>query len=226
MLMVDLSASGHFGSVGDSKRELAAELACVLAFSATRNNDKVGLILFTDRVEKFIYPKKGRQHVLRVIREILFFNPRRRGTDIPNALNHLNRIIKRQAVTFLLSDFLVGAFPSRKNPRPPAWDTLFKTLALTSRRQDLICVNLSDPRELELPDIGLITLEDLETGGQVEVNTARKPVRQYYRQWNAEWRAALERSFRQIGVDHFSISTDRPYIHSLREFFHLREKRR
>ncbi len=226
MLMVDLSASGHFGSVHESKRELAAELASVLAFSATRNNDKVGLILFTDKVEKFIYPKKGRQHVLRVIREILFFNPRRRGTDIPNALNHLNRVIKRQAVTFLLSDFLVNAFPSKKNLRPPAWEALFKTLALTNRRHDLISVNLSDPRELELPDIGLITLEDLETGAQAEVNTGSEKVRLYYKKWNASRRDALERAFRQIGVDHFSISTDQPYIHSLRKFFRLREKRR
>ncbi len=226
MLCVDLSASGDFGSVDQSKREQAAELASVLAFSATRNNDKVGLILFTDRIEKVIFPKKGRQHVLRVIRDMLFFDPTHRGTDIPMALRYLNKILRRRAIVFLLSDFITEESLAWIRPATTPGDDLFKTMALTGRRHDLICIILSDPREMELPDVGIITLEDAETGEMVEINTSHAQVRSLYQHQNANRLEALYQGFRKSGVDNLSISTDRPYINALRGFFARRERRR
>lgn len=226
MLVVDLSASGDFGSVEQSKRELAAELASVIAFSATRNNDKVGLLLFTDKIEKVIYPKKGRQHVLRVIRDILFFEPENRGTDIPQALRYLNRILHRKAITFLLSDFITDESLAWIRPTTGVRDDLVKTITLTNKRHDLICIDLSDPREFELPNVGIITLEDAETGELVEIDTSNRQIRGLYKHQNEKRHESLIRGFRQSGVDHFSISTDRPYINALREFFIKRERRR
>ncbi len=226
MLCVDLSASGDFGSVDQSKRELAAELASVLAFSATRNNDKVGLLLFTDKVEKVIFPKKGRQHVLRVIRDILFYEPQNRGTDIPLALRYLNRILRRRAVTFLLSDFITEESLSWIRPTTGKKDELYKTIELTSKRHDLICIDLSDPREFELPNVGIVTLEDAETGEMVEIDTANRQLRDLYRHQNAKRHESLRRGLRSSGVDHLSVSTSEPYITALREFFIKRERRR
>src|ERR1700745_724827 len=157
MLIVDVSASGNFGSTSQSKRELAAERACLLAFSAIRNNDKVGLLLFSDRLELFIAPKKGRSHTLRIIREILFFDPIGRGTDAAVALDHLNRIITRRAVVFLISDFQAPDFS--------------RELAVSGRRHDFIALHIQDQREETLPNIGIITLEDDETGEQIETHT-------------------------------------------------------
>lgn len=227
MLAVDLSASGDFGSVGSSKRELAAELASVLAFSATRNNDKVGLLLFTDEVETYIPPKKGRQHILRVIREILFYEPARHGTDIPGAMRYLNRLTRRKAVVFLLSDFLTEDSlawirPSTGNNR----DDLQKILRHTNRRHDLICVDLSDPREFELPEVGIVCLEDAETGEQLEIDTRNDEIRALYSQQNRRRHSALIDGFRRGGIDHFSVSTHHPYIHALRAFFKKRGGRR
>ena len=226
MLVVDLSASGDFGSVDQSKRELAAELASVLAFSALSNQDKVGLLLFTDRVEKFIYPKKGRQHVLRLIREILFFEPVEHGTDIPLALNYLNRLLRRCSVVFLLSDFLTEESLAWIRPATTIKSDLFKTIALTNKRHDLICVILSDPRELELPDVGIVTLEDSESGEQVEIDTGSSEIRGLYKYQNEKRRDGLLKSLRQGGVDHLSVSTDQPYINVLRKFFERRGRRR
>src|SRR5256886_6772805 len=158
MLVVDVSASGNFGSTTQSKRELAAEVACLLAFSAIRNNDKVGLILFTDRVELFIPPKKGRLHTLRLIREILFFEPKGRGTQPAVALDYLNQVVHRRSVVFLISDFQAPDFA--------------RALSVTSRRHDLIAIPIIDPREEDLPDVGLLTLEDAETGEQIKINTS------------------------------------------------------
>src|SRR3954468_23694412 len=155
MLVVDVSASGTFGSTTQSKRELAAEIACLLAFSAIRNNDKVGLLLFTDGVELFIPPKKGRSHTLRIIREILFFEPAGRGTQPKVALDYLNKIVTRRAVVFFISDFLGEDFS--------------KKLAVTARRHDFIAVQIQDEREEVLPNIGIVTLEDAETGEQIEI---------------------------------------------------------
>ena len=158
MLVVDVSASGNFGSSSQSKLELAAELACLIAFSAIRNNDKVGLLLFTDQVELFIPPKKGRSHTLRLIREILFFQPASRGTDPALALDYLNKIVTRRAVVFFVSDFQAKDFS--------------KTLAVSGRRHDFIAIQIHDEREMIFPNVGLITLEDAETGEQIEINTA------------------------------------------------------
>ena len=227
MLLVDISASGDFGSQDRTKRELAAELASVLAFSATRNNDKVGLILFSDEVEQVIMPKKGRSHVLRVIREILFHQPRHRGTDLAGAMRTLNRLVRRKAVCFLLSDFLTEESQSWIRPavREKPGD-LQKILTLTGKRHDLICIHLHDPRELELPAVGWVVLEDAETGGLVEVDTANPQLRQVYAHQNRQRLERLEAGFRRAGVDHFRVQTHEPYISALRAFFKNRERRR
>lgn len=226
MLLVDLSASGDFGSVALSKRELAAELASVLAFSAVRNNDKVGLALFTDEVEKFIPPKKGRQHVLRVIREILFFEPKGSGTHIPRALDRLNHVVKRKAIAFLISDFLTEDTLSWIRPDTKRQGDLMSAIRVTHSRHDLICIELSDPRETDLPDVGIVTLEDAETGELVEIDTSNRQLRQLYHNRNRQRRESLLKSFRQSGADHFCISTDKPYLPALRAFLLERERRR
>ncbi len=230
MLMIDLSASGNFGSVNESKREVAAELASVLAFSATKNNDKVGLILFTDEIEVFVPPKKGRFHVLRIIREILFFKPRKKGTDITHALDYFNRVIKKKSVTFLISDFLQGKDgnllnlqPWRENERK---DPLIKSLETTGNRHDLICIILTDPRELSLPRVGIITLEDSETGEQIELDTFNNRVRKHYELENRKRIETLEVTLIQKAIDTLSISTDKTYIPALRNFLEKRLRQR
>jgi uncharacterized protein (DUF58 family) len=211
MLVVDVSASGEFGSVSLSKRELAAEVACVFAFSALRNSDKVGLILFSDHVELFIAPKKGRLHILRLIREILFFEPKGRGTEPGIALDHLNRVLHRRSVVFLLSDFQAADFS--------------KPLAVTARRHDLIAIPIIDPREEELPDVGRVTLEDAETGEQIEINTSDLRTRTGFL-WEMEQRAELrDREFRRFAIDTISLKTDQDYVPALRTFFRTRERR-
>lgn len=230
MLLIDLSASGDFGSVSESKREIAAELASVLAFSATKNNDKVGLILFTDEIEAFIPPKKGRFHVLRIIREILFFKPRKKGTDIIHALDYFNRVIKKKSVTFLISDFLQGKDGNLPNLDP--WlehenrDPLIKSLETTSNRHDLICVLLTDPRELTLPRMGIITLEDSETGEQIEIDTFNNPVRKHYELENRRRIQTLGSTLIKKAIDTLSISTDKSYIPALRSFLQKRLRQR
>src|SRR6195256_1438306 len=166
VLVVDVSASGNFGSKTQSKRELAAEVACLLAFSAIRNNDKVGLLLFTDRVELFIPPKKGRSHTLRIIREILFFEPEGRLTQPALALDYLNNVVTRRAVVFFISDFQAPDFA--------------RALAVTARRHDFIAVHINDEREKVFPNVGIITLEDAETGQQIEINTADRSTRTHF----------------------------------------------
>ena len=227
MLLVDISASGDFGSVARTKRELAAELASVLAFSATRNSDKVGLMLFSDEVEKIIMPKKGRSHVLRVIREILFHEPQRRGTDIPSALRMLSHLVRRKAVCFLISDFLTEE--SEAWLRPVVKEQrgeLQKMLTLTGKRHDLICVELEDPRETELPRVGWVVLEDAETGELVEVNTSDPRLRSLYTHQNRQRIERMRETFIKAGVDHFKVHTREPYIQALRAFFKTRERRR
>ena len=211
MLIVDVSASGEFGSVNLSKRELAAEVACLLAFSAIRNNDKVGLILFSDHVEHFIPPKKGRAHTLRLIRDILFFEPRGRGTDAGAALAYLNRVLHRRSVVFIVSDFQVPDFS--------------KELSVTARRHDLIAIPIIDPREEELPDVGWLTLEDAETGEQIEVNTSSRNTRLKFMQNVHDRTEARLRDFRRKRVDTISLTTDVDYVPALRTFFRTRERR-
>jgi len=224
MLLVDLSASGMFGSGDYSKRELAAEVASVLAFSAVKNNDKVGLLLFTDHVEQFIPPKKGRSHVLRVIREILFHKPQGQGTDIAYALDYMNRLLKRRSLCFLVSDFLQG--PDGKLPEPVSGDALFRALSLTNKRHDLITLMLGDPREQSLPDVGVVLLEDAETGQVVELDTSSARVRKAFAQQNQKRLDAMMRGMRQRGVDVLNLSTGEPYVNVLKRFFEKRGARR
>lgn len=230
MLLIDLSASGDFGSVSDSKREVAAELASVLAFSATKNNDKVGLILFTDQIEAFIPPKKGRFHVLRIIREILFFKPKNKKTDITHVLDYFNRVIKKKSVAFLISDFLQGK--DGNLPNLDQWkehekrDPLIKTLETTSNRHDLICIVLTDPKEFTIPKIGIVTLEDLETGEQIELDTFNKHVCRHYELENKGRILTLEATLKKKGIDTLSISTDKSYVPALRNFLQKRLRQR
>ncbi|MBM4267892.1 MAG: DUF58 domain-containing protein [Deltaproteobacteria bacterium] len=220
LLLVDLSASGHFGSTAQSKRERAAEVASVLAFSAIRNNDKVGLILFTDEIEQYLPPKKGRRHVLRVVREILFFTPRRRGTDLVQALRFAHRVVRRHAIAFLLSDFLV---PGEALGRG---EELRRALQLVHRRHDLVALRVGDRRESELPRIGRVTLEDAETGEQLEIDTGDENVRQRFAEQADARRRALRQLFGATGIDALDIDTQDPYLAPLRRFFRTRAARR
>lgn len=211
VLLVDVSASGAFGSVSLSKRELAAEVASVLAFSAVGNRDKVGLVLFSDGIELFLPPEKGRGHVLRIIREVLFFQPRGRGTNLNAALDFLNKVVRRRAVVFLLSDFQAPDFS-----RP---------LAVTARRHDLVAVPVADPLEETLPDVGRVTLEDAETGEQYEVNTSDIGAQVAFRKAIAARRDALAALLRKFGVDSIALRTTDDYLPALRTFFKTRERR-
>jgi uncharacterized protein (DUF58 family) len=223
MLVVDVSGSGRFGSQAQSKRELAAEIASVLAFSAIRNNDKVGLVLFTDEVEKFIPPRKGRKHVLRVIREVLFFEPQRRGTNLPGALDFANRMLAHRAIMVLVSDFLSpsGTTPSATDKR--GFQTAIKQ---ANRRHDLVAVQVTDRFEMELPDLGRLIFEDAESGEVVELNTGNDSMRNAFalRQWRNQ--EELARMFRSAAVDMIQLRTDQPYGAALGRFFETREKRR
>lgn len=220
MLIIDVSASGEFGSATQSKREMMAELGSVLAFSAVRNNDKVGLILFTDEAELYIPPKKGRTHILRVIREILFFQPEGARTDIAAAMDFTNQVIRKRAVAFLISDFcLPGDFEtSLKDLRPK--------LQITNRHHDLVAVSVNDPRERELPDIGLLTIEDSESGEQIELDTTRAHIRNSFARLADERRSELRRTIRSSGVDLLELSTDKGYLPELLGFFNSRERRK
>ncbi|MBG29678.1 MAG: DUF58 domain-containing protein [Opitutae bacterium] len=223
VLAVDLSASGIFGSVKQSKRERLAELAALLAFSADRNNDKVGLILFTEEIEHYLPPSKGQQHVLRILREILFRKTKGKGTNLRGSLRFLNRVMRRRAVVFLLSDFQI---PDNGDDEESAEDILLKELFTTRRRHDLICTRVSDPRENVFPDVGRIVLEDAETGELIEVNTSDSPFRERYKDQNRARNTDFEQRLLRRGIDHFGFSTGKDYVKQLREFFKIRESRR
>jgi uncharacterized protein (DUF58 family) len=236
MLIVDLSGSGLFGSVEKTKRELMAEIASVLAFSAIRNNDKVGLILFTDEVELFIPPRKGKRHVLRVIREILFFQPKHLGTDLNKALEFLVKVISRRAIAIVISDFLGQTHPTKSDitthlrHRVIMSETLAQTsvlaLSRANRRHDVIAVQVQDPYELELPNLGLIVLKDAETGEVVEINTGDQRKRRAFTERQLKVQAELEKIFKAARIDVIKLRTDRSYISELTKFFETREKRR
>ena len=211
MLVVDVSASGEFGSRSRMKGEVAVEICAVLAFSAITNNDKVGLIIFSDRIEKFVPPRKGRRHVLRVLRELLYFRPEGRGTDIAGALEYLARVVRRRAVVFVVSDFFATGYQ--------------KALAVAGRRHDTIVIRMGDPRERELPGVGYIELEDAETGEQLTVNVSDPAFREAFTRDVTDTQTALEREFRKTGVDVIEISTDRPYADRLMRFFRQRARR-
>ena len=211
MLLVDASASSRFGTRKQFKSELAAELCAVLAFSAIRNKDKVGLIIFTDRIEKFVPPAKGSRHVLRVIRELLYFRPEGTGTDIEMALGYLNRVTRRRTVSFLVSDF-----------RPSGYE---KALKIANKRHDIISVMISDPRELELPAIGLIRLRDAESGEEILIDSRDEGIRRNFRERNREEEEEILKIFRSADVDCIRVSTDVPYVPALMRFFQRRERR-
>lgn len=208
MLVVDMSASTSFGSIAETKAEIAAEIAALLAFSAIKNNDKVGLICFTDTVEHFVAPRKGKRHVLRVVRDILRFQPQQPGTNIETALTFVDKVLKPHSVVFLISDFKDTGYE--------------KQLRLSSKRHSLIAITLQDRRELELPDVGLIELEDAESGETMVVDTRSEEARQLYTALNQRADAERHQIFRASQVDSILIRTDEPYVKPLIQFFRQR----
>jgi uncharacterized protein (DUF58 family) len=218
--MVDVSASGDFGSRTQSKRELAAEIASVLAFSAIKNSDKVGLLLFTDRVELCVPPRKGRRHVLRIVRDVLSFEPNGRGTDLAHALKFANEISDRRSIVFLLSDF------QTPNSSPETIADLRLALRKVNRRHDLVALPIEDPRERELPDLGLVAIEDAETGEMVEIDTGNPAVRQRFSEIAQLRSEQLQKLFNREAIDSLRLSTDRPYVADLMIFFKNRARKR
>ena len=218
-LMVDVSASGDFGSGAQSKRELAAEIASVLAFSAVRNSDKVGLILFSDQIELYVPPRKGRRHVLRLVREVLGFKPRHRGTNLVRALDFVNDVIGRRAIVFLLSDFQTGHQSSESVA------DLRRALRQTNRRHDLVAMPIEDIREQTLPDVGIVALEDAETGELIELNTSLPAVRKRFAEITHDRAKQLQRTLNAEAVDALRLSTDQPYVAPLMTFFKNRSRK-
>ena len=210
ILMVDASASGNFGSVNKFKGETAVELCALLAFSAIKNNDRVGLIIFTSDVELYIPPKKGKNHVLHVIRELLFFKPAQSGTNITEALKFLNRVQTKKAVTFLVSDFFASPFDA--------------ALRIAAKRHDLIAITVNDPREMTFPDSGLIELEDAETGATILVDSGSKQFRMFYEQEMQKKHSYISNLFKISGIDEIRISTETGYVDPLVNFFKKRER--
>ena len=211
MLIMDASGSSRFGTTNQLKSEITAELCSVLAFSAIKNNDNVGLIIFTDRVEKFIPPRKGSRHVLRVIREALYYKPQGQGTDINVALEYLNKVLRKKSVCFLISDFFAADFK--------------KQLKVANKHHDVIAVTVTDPRETELPNAGILQLEDAETRENIFLDTSLLKTREEFRQRSQGILSERKKSLRQSGVDVIEIRTDLPYVESLLRFFRTRGKR-
>jgi uncharacterized protein (DUF58 family) len=211
MLLVDLSASELFGSVARPKVDMVAEVAALLAFSAIKNNDRVGLLLFTDRVERFVPPKKGRGHVMRVVTEILNARPEGEGTDVSVALELLGSLTKRRSVAFLVSDFVADGYE--------------RALRIAAARHDLIPIQVVDPREESLPDVGLALMEDLETGELVEVDTSDPRMRAAYAGLVLRQRASREQLFRKLRIDHLTVRTDEDYVRPIAQFFRMRQRR-
>jgi len=211
MFAVDLSASGDFGTVNKMKNELAAEFCAVLAFAATKNNDKVGLLIFTDRIELYIPPKKGLRHMLRLIRELLYFKMHKRRTNIPQALDYLAKVLCKRATVFLVSDFIETDFK--------------KPLSLLNKRHDVIAVSVRDRAEIALPGIGLIEFADAETGQTILIDTSSKKFRNQYSSTSAERFDELKNMLRMINVDCIDINTEKSYIQDLVRFFHMRHRR-
>jgi len=212
MLLIDVSASGNFGTQEQFKRELATELAAILAFSAIKNNDKVGVIFFTDKVEQFIPPKKGKSHILRIIREVLAFQPTGKGTDIAGALEYFSAVIKKRSICFILSDFMSNEFD-----RP---------LKIASKKHDLVALRIHDTREDTLPNVGLVPMQDAETEKMLFVDTSSKKVRDNFAKNRAQATEKLRKLFPASGVDLIDITTGTDYVKPLINFFKTRGKRR
>jgi uncharacterized protein (DUF58 family) len=214
MILVDLSASLQFATVHELKSQLAAEISATIAISAIRNNDKVGLIIFTDGIEKFIPPHKGSKHVLRIIREVLYFKPKGKGTDISAAVEYLNRVTTRRTISFIVSDFFEKDDAALK-----------KTLSVANKKHDLIAVTLNDPKELELPNCGLLMTEDAETGRVGLIDSGDLNVRDQYNKANKKRLELREKLFKSIGLDYINVSTDSSYIDAIVKFFAKRKRR-
>lgn len=210
MLLVDISRSNFFGTVTQMKNELITEICAVLAFSATTNNDKVGLLLFSDRIEKYIPPKKGKSHILRIIRELLETEPEGKGTDLGVALDYFNNMVKKRSICFLLSDFLTTGYE--------------RALAVAARRHDLIGMHLYDPRERELPDMGLVFARDAESGQSSWLDTGSKRIRQRYADRYEAQQAYFRDAFRKSRADVMSIETTQDYVREMRRFFESRSR--
>ncbi len=211
MLVVDVSSSGNFGTYERMKGEIAIEICALLAFSAIKNNDKVGLIIFTDRIEKFVPPKKGKMHVLRVLRELLYHKPTGKATNISMALEYLSRVIHRRSVVFLVSDFISEDYQ--------------KPLQIANKRHDLVAITITDPREMELPDIGLVELEDAETGEVTLLDTADATTRNLFSAESSKSKEQRDKMLRSMNVDTIDIRTDVSYVEPLIRFFRMRAKR-
>ncbi|MDC3305524.1 DUF58 domain-containing protein [Flavobacteriales bacterium] len=212
MLLIDVSASGNFGTQEQFKRELATELSAILAFSAIKNNDKVGVIFFTDKVEQFIPPKKGKSHILRIIREVLAFQPTGKGTDIAGALEYFNSVIKKRSICFILSDFM-----SKEFDRP---------LKIASKKHDLVALRIHDTREDILPNVGLVPMQDAETEEMIFVDTSSKKVRDNFAKNRLQATEKLRKLFPASGVDLIDITTGTDYVKPLMNFFKTRGSRR
>lgn len=208
ILMVDISRSSSFGSVKQFKSELTAEIAAVIAFSAITNNDKVGAILFSDKVEKYIPPKKGKKHILRIIREIIYYQPESRGTDISEALAYLTNIQKKRAICFMLSDFMTQGYES--------------ALSIAARKHDIIGLHIYDKFEQSLPSMGMINAVDLESNEQITIDTSSSKVREKYNNWFQENHEYYDKIFNRYRSDHLSISTEDDYVKLLLQFFKKR----
>ena len=211
MLLLDASSSSQFGTTKRFKKELAAEVSAVLAFAAIKNNDRVGLIIFTDRIEKFVPPRKGPHHVLRVVREALYFNPKGKGTDIGGALRYLDNVLSRSAITFVISDFFAADFK--------------KPLSIANKKHDVVAITITDPREAELPNAGIIELVDAESGSPYIIDTSSAKVRELYAKKARQMKEARTKLFGSVGVDHIDISTDKNYLDEFIKFFRMRKRR-
>ncbi|UCC73671.1 MAG: DUF58 domain-containing protein [Gemmatimonadota bacterium] len=211
LFAVDLSGSAQFGTRGRFKAEVAAEIAAVIAMAAIKNNDRVGLLLFTDRIEQFVPPKKGRRHALRLIRDLLAFEPSGRGTDLSEALDYAGRILRHRAIIFLISDFLDTGFE--------------KPLKVISRRHDVVAITVSDPRERELPDVGFLELFDAESDRRIVLDSGDRFVREQFEYLVTEEGARLSRLLRRLSIDQIEIETDRSYVPPLISFFRARERK-
>jgi uncharacterized protein (DUF58 family) len=211
MLVVDFSRSGSFGTARQLKNEIAAEICAVLAFSAIKNNDKVGLIMFTDRIEKFVPPKKGRAHILRIVRELISLQPGGTGTNIKAALEYFNHVNKKRSIAFIISDFIDDGYE--------------QILRIISKKHDIIAVEVFDPREEELPDVGLMKMRDAETGEPRWIDTGDTQLRTTFRTYWRKRRADRKQLFLRSKVDAISIRIDKPYIKPIVDFFKLRESR-
>lgn len=214
MLLVDVSASKDFGTSRQFKKDLVTELCAVLSFSAIQNNDKIGLIFFSDRIEKFIPPKKGKSHILRIIRELIEFEPQSKGTNIAEGLRYLTNAIKKRSIAFLISDFF--------DTHPAAFESALK---IANGKHDVVALRIFDERERSMPDVGMLHLQDAETGQTYWIDTTRITARNYYRQWWDNYEMDLSSVFTKSGVDVVKISTEQSYITPLRTFFKSREQK-